>query len=126
MQITQMSLLPRMITLVCSVGTPRSVRLIFNNQDSARLWRRTSGGTLLDSLTISYVKRYALATPLLLLNQRNSPSERTTPLEIHGFVYGEDFITCNSVRVIDILIDVATGAVKDLNVTAKVDYTHQN
>lgn len=59
-----------------------------------------------------------------MLFQKHSPSERKNPLEVYGFVYGEDPLTTIRVHVTDIVLDVATGIVKDLEVTTKVEYTH--
>lgn len=61
---------------------------------------------------------------LIALFQRNSPSERKTSLDVYGFVYGEEPLTPNGVQLTDIIIDVDTGAVKDLQVTETVEYTH--
>jgi hypothetical protein len=85
-----------------------------------------SSGTSKNLLPISYVRRCALTIRLLWLFQSNSPSERKNPLQIYGFVYGEKFLTPKGINVTDIVIDVATGVVKDLNVTVKVEYTQKN
>jgi hypothetical protein len=55
-----------------------------------------------------------------MLFQCNSASERKTPLHIHGFVYGESAFTPKGIGVIHLVIDIATGALKDLNVTVKL------
>jgi len=79
-----------------------------------------------DLLLILYVGRCALLVRFLWFFQSDSHSERKNPLQIYGFVYGERFFILKGMNVTDIAIDVATGAVKDLNVTMKVEYTHQN
>lgn len=74
--------------------------------------------------TLSYVKQWASKIRFLSFLQSNSPSERKNPLQIYGFVYGEKYLTPKGINLTNIVIDVTTGAVKDLDVTVKVEFAH--
>lgn len=64
--------------------------------------------------------------PFLMSFQSHSPSERKNPLQIYGFVYGKKISTPKGMNLTNAVIDVDTGALKDLDVTVTVDFTHHD
>jgi len=65
--------------------------------------------------------------PALTVFQSKSPSNRANPLQVHGFVYGEQFLRSpKRINVTGIVLDIATGGIKDLNVTVTVVFAHKN